>query len=90
MALLKLCKYLVTASPHVNILLMIYNYDVVAHGITVIRYMYRNSLSNGYTELWSCNEVGLSCTQTVKAPTELNEVTFNYCYSSLLIVPLCT
>ena len=59
MTLLKLCKYLVTASPYVRALLMIYNYDVVAHGITVIRYAYSISLSDGYTELQLCNEVAV-------------------------------
>ena len=38
---------------------MIYNYDVVAHGITVIRYAYSISLSDGYTELQLCNEVAV-------------------------------
>jgi hypothetical protein len=32
--LLELSKYVVTSCPHISILLMIYNYDVMAHGIT--------------------------------------------------------
>ena len=48
---LKLCKYLVTSCPHISILLMIYNYYVMTHGIRMIRYMYCISLPNGCTEL---------------------------------------